>query len=288
MKNLVEKGMAALGLCLALACGGGSSDSTVALSPSTIQSGVFLDSAVEGLSYQTATLSGNTDVLGTFKYDAGETVTFSVSGITLGQAQGASLLTVIDLVSAAKDESNSQVVQMARFLQTLDDDQNPENGIKITAETRSALSSNMLVNSDLKNISFSDNNLFNAALLAVSAITKNAPVSAVDAQKHLRSTFIAKITGGQYQGQYFAANGNVMGSWTAVVQGTGNVLGTATPLNQNAFDTEGVLVNDSSTYARFGSIAHDITFSGNFLDGKIDGLWSSTTGSGNFSGNKQL
>jgi len=38
---------------------------------------VFIDSAVKGLSYETATQSGVTDVDGTFKYLAGEKVTFS-------------------------------------------------------------------------------------------------------------------------------------------------------------------------------------------------------------------
>ena len=53
------------------ACGSGGS------SGPQIETGVFIDSAVGGLKYQTATQSGLTNSSGEFKYIAGENVTFS-------------------------------------------------------------------------------------------------------------------------------------------------------------------------------------------------------------------
>ena len=48
-------------------CGGGSRDQTTGLD-SGMTSGVFLDSAVEGLKFETTTQSGFTDMDGTFYY----------------------------------------------------------------------------------------------------------------------------------------------------------------------------------------------------------------------------
>jgi hypothetical protein len=78
------------GLLLTLtSCGGsGGSDSTTATATATetetVSTGVFIDSAVEGLQYETSTQSGTTNSLGEYDYLAGETVTFSIGGIVLG------------------------------------------------------------------------------------------------------------------------------------------------------------------------------------------------------------
>ena len=49
----------------------------------TILTGRFLDSAVEGIDYTSGSVSGTTDSSGTFQYTQGQTVSFSVRDVTI-------------------------------------------------------------------------------------------------------------------------------------------------------------------------------------------------------------
>ena len=130
-------------LLILTACGGGgggssSPDSNVQTSSgSNVQKGVFIDSAVEGITFKTATQSGTTESAGTFNYLPGEIVSFYIGDILIGSSQGQALLTPLDFVSGATDETNPQVTDpyvtnILRFLQSLDSDNDPVNGITIS------------------------------------------------------------------------------------------------------------------------------------------------------------
>ena len=120
-------------------CGGSSS------SGQSVSTGVYKDAGiVSGLQYKTATQSGVTDKDGTFRYVPGETVTFSVSNVVIGQVAGAGTITTFDLVGITPPTSSSgiplnnpaskkfqEAANISLFLQTLDDDSNPTNGINI-------------------------------------------------------------------------------------------------------------------------------------------------------------
>jgi hypothetical protein len=98
---------------------------------SSIQTGVFLDSAVTGATYRTSSgLNGITDAQGRFDYRAGDTVTFSVGGIDLPAAKAAAKVTPLDLVGATH-AGDSRAIAIARLLQSVDDDGDPDNGIRI-------------------------------------------------------------------------------------------------------------------------------------------------------------
>lgn len=107
-----------------------------------ILTGVFNDSAVEGLAYETATQSGLTNVDGEFTYIEGETVTFKVGELTLGSAVGQEEITPITLAQT-KDAMASIETKLAQniaaLLQTLDSDGDESNGITITEEVASNL-----------------------------------------------------------------------------------------------------------------------------------------------------
>ena len=121
---------------LLVGCGGGTKDS----SPTTkILQGVFLDAAVEGLRYKTKSQVGLTDSKGTFRYQTNERVSFYVGDILIGSAKAADILTPINLVEGATSESDSQVTNILRFLQSVDEDRNLGNGISISAATVAAL-----------------------------------------------------------------------------------------------------------------------------------------------------
>jgi predicted acyl esterase len=108
---------------------------------SRILKGIFYDSpAVQGLEYETQTLSGLTNDKGEFAYRTGETVTFSVGGLVFGSAPASKRLTLADIITSIRGDIKKiifpKVTNAARFLQSLDADGNVENGITITDETR--------------------------------------------------------------------------------------------------------------------------------------------------------
>ena len=118
-------------------CSGGSSGSDGALLPEevpSLNSGVLsIDSPVKGLTYSTDTLSGTTDAQGTFQYNDGEYIIFSIGSVIIGQGKAKEIMTPIDLVNGATDEKNATVTNICRFLLSLDSDGNIDNGITITS-----------------------------------------------------------------------------------------------------------------------------------------------------------
>jgi secreted PhoX family phosphatase len=122
---------AAVGLAVT-GCGGDGSDST----SSSTSTGVLLDSAVQGVTYtSSACPSGcTTNEKGEFTYRAGDTVTFKIGALEIGEANGAAKLFLNDLTG----ETNllgQKAVNLARLLQSLDADGNPENGIDVRNKT---------------------------------------------------------------------------------------------------------------------------------------------------------
>ncbi len=131
------------------ACSSGSSSSSATgegnnSTNSTAFTGVFLDSPVEGLHYQTGTMSGLTDEHGTFRFHEGETVTFMIGNYMLGSAPGNNIMTPIDLVQGANDDTHPTVTNISRLLQSLDWDGDPSNGIMITEVMHSEMTDRMI------------------------------------------------------------------------------------------------------------------------------------------------
>jgi hypothetical protein len=108
-------------LLLLTACGG---------SGTPTAAGVFVDAPVEGLTYESDGITGTTDSAGNFIYKVGKNITFSINGVSLPPVQGASMLTPVDLVGASSPDS-PEAINIARFLQSIDADGNPDNGIRI-------------------------------------------------------------------------------------------------------------------------------------------------------------
>ena len=118
-------------------CGG--SDNAPAETPKTPITGVFLDGAVENLDYVAGTAAkASTSAKGEFTCYAGDTVAFSVGGIALGSAACAATITPLQLAGVS-DVKDPKVVNRLLALQLLDEDSDPANGIKLTADVKSAL-----------------------------------------------------------------------------------------------------------------------------------------------------
>jgi hypothetical protein len=92
---------------------------------------VFKDRNVSGLNYSSGQESGVTDAGGTFSCESGNDVAFSVGAVQLGQAGCASLVTPTQI---ATNDANFflRVTNLARFLQMLDIDGDPDNGSVIS------------------------------------------------------------------------------------------------------------------------------------------------------------
>ena len=96
----------------------------------SVQTGRLVDSAVAGIQYRTATQSGVTNRHGEFAYLAGETVTFSIGDINLPAVPAGAVITPLDLANA-DNPYHAAAANIARLLQSLDADDNPDNGITI-------------------------------------------------------------------------------------------------------------------------------------------------------------
>ncbi len=131
-------------MMMSVGCGGDHEDYV------SKREGRFVDSAVQGLTYISGGFTGVTDADGTFFYEKGQTVTFKLGNIVLGSAstvlqldvktleEAPEILTLTprELIPAAESDRDPQVTNILRFLQTLDDDYNPDNGILLSESVR--------------------------------------------------------------------------------------------------------------------------------------------------------
>jgi hypothetical protein len=125
---------------LLLGCGGGGSDSTTAV---TTIDGQLVDNYVENTTYSCSDGKvGNTDKNGRFSCES-LPVSFSLGGLRLGSVdtlQSDKQVFPQDLLKVARtDTNNTDVLAMARFLQSCDSDTNLSTGINISDETKTKL-----------------------------------------------------------------------------------------------------------------------------------------------------
>lgn len=184
------------------ACGGGSESAADPSAPITeYQTGVFLDSAVEGVGYRTESGAGLTDSQGRFRYRAGESVTFSIGNTTLGTASASPVVTPLNFAPDGTVETDPRVANVLVLLQSLDDDANPRNGIRITSATRTSFAEAHPLNPGQAPLGFvgdsSSTDLLTEATRQ-NTIPRNSFVSVDSAMRH----FSATTTEQWYQGEW--------------------------------------------------------------------------------------
>ena len=166
-------------------------DITPNITPSvSVKSGSFKDSAVAGINYVSGGETGTTDSDGTFKYEEGGTVTFSVGGVVIGSGPPSAEMTPVDIVDGGS-EDNQAVVNIARFLQTLDDDGDPTNGIGISSTTSEAIkTTGKSIDFNVDATSFSENTDVLDVVQKVATQTGREVelVSETKAKSHLQNT----------------------------------------------------------------------------------------------------
>jgi len=174
-KNAVNVSPLVLAVTLGTVVMTGCSDSD---SNPPIQTGAFVDSAVEGINYRTATFSGSTNAEGQFNFLPGETVTFSIGDIDLPTVVAGSVITPLDLANS-DNPYDAAANNIARLLQTLDSDNDPSNGITITSGSHSAAADGEVTD-------WTDTDAFET--LVGTLFTGETLVNAKDAAEHLAET----------------------------------------------------------------------------------------------------
>lgn len=124
------------------ACGGNNNTAqSPAVSPAI--NGVFLDAAVEGLDYETASAKATTGAAGNFSCAQQQSLIFSLGGLKFGSAACASIITPLELAQSSTPKEE-KLINRLLTLQTLDEDYELGNGIKIAANVKSALANQTL------------------------------------------------------------------------------------------------------------------------------------------------
>ena len=145
-----------------------------------------IDGLVGGLQYTTSSgLSGITDDDGSFTHAFGDTVTFAIGNVLIGDIQTADItdgkVFLQDIAGTQRtDLSDTYVENMAVLLQSLDVDGDAYNGITITEAMRDAFSDSSF---DLATISEAD-------LKAIIENTGNEAVSENDAMEHVQDMLV--------------------------------------------------------------------------------------------------
>ncbi|MDD2828752.1 MAG: Ig-like domain-containing protein [Sulfuricurvum sp.] len=136
--------------------GGGSSSSSTTTTTTTTsgtQTGVVIDSLVSGISYTTSSgitgVTGDAGSVGSFHYNTGDTITLKIGAATLATNMAIPSDGVIypqDMAGVSRtNTTDSAAINIAQFLQSLDDNSNPADGINITQATRDAITTSVTV-----------------------------------------------------------------------------------------------------------------------------------------------
>jgi hypothetical protein len=162
-----------------------SSSSAVALT------GVFVDSAVAGISYKTTPgdFSGVTSATGQYQYAEGDSVVFSIGAIELPSVIAKGVVTPVDMKGSGSDQV---VTNIAVLLQSLDADGDASNGISIPTAALTAATAPVVFDQSYAS--------FASAVLPVVRHTDSAKVvvDEVAAVAHLEGSLSKLLVGTWY------------------------------------------------------------------------------------------
>ena len=246
--------------------------------------GVLRDANVQGVAYTSGTLSGVTGADGKFQYIAGSPVTFKVGAVTLGSFTGQPFITPLHFPTSTSSSVVDQIENRLRFLQMLDLDGNPENGIEISEAARARAANWAAIDFTMP-----------AADLAAALATIRADVASADGGTHVipaaataSEHFVRTVRctySGLYRGTY---SGSDRGVFAIVTYAGGRMRG----LGYSTDDKEGFLLEKNSDLSlsftpdfTAGTGSNGATFSGEYVSPhEIRGTWSNGGDTGTFVG----
>jgi len=256
----------------------------------TVATGYFIDSAVQGLKYISGSQSGVTGADGSFKYEVGKPIIFSIGGITLGTVPIASgYISPIDLVSNGSI-ADQQVINITSFLMSLDNNKNASDGIQISSATQSAavrwLPSDL--NFNQSNVTF---------IIQASKLTGFTTPNQTSAVAHLTSS-LRCLQSGIFVGSFTATigSGGTGGYFSDAKTGkiTGAYLASDSSFFGSAKGQDSISLDQKSTFNMNGGTTSGAVFSGNMNSSaeskfnNVSGTYinSSNNNSGKFTANR--
>ncbi len=185
---------------LLAACGGGDSDSdSYVHEPAAIDTvpdnstGVLLDSPIEGIKYQSLSHSGITDISGHFIFNPSEKVSFYIGDVLIAEIFPEKIVTP-QLLMSSSDPRSETVLNFIRLMQTIDDDDNADNGIKVTTDIAQKLTDSVgggQLNFQISSVDFENSIIVKDILIATA---NPALVSAEIAYTHLMGTLKEELS----------------------------------------------------------------------------------------------
>lgn len=227
-----------------------------------INTGVFIDAPVKGLSYSTPTRSGVTNDRGEFNYIAGEAVTFSIDGLVIGT------VTVTEVSMTVPVTSLPKYIEVARLLQSLDIDPVKEKiditGIVLSTDLKTQLKA--LLENDTSDF---DSVLTQTQLDSIESSSKvqlvnNAPVTEHDAIQHLSAFISEKLVASDFNGQTYAVIDDGMmlafkadGTGIEFSNGDGSGLPYESVFTWSIVNDELVIIYNKGEHVTVGSLSVD-------------------------------
>jgi len=252
----------------------------------SVATGQFKDSNTAGVKYVSGEQSGITGTDGRFTYEVGNTVTFSIGGITLGTSSGKSIVTPVDLVPAG-NSSSVEVQNIVRFLIMLDEDGDPVNGINIAASVQAVADSWSQVDFSVADLTGQISGIVSDAATADGGTHILPSIS--DAQAHLESTLRCSASGA-YKGTF---SGDDRGTFGLLIDATtGSALGVAysTLFSEFTILTGSTPINFEQNISIVSGVSSDgAIFNGEFTSvNNIAGTWLNTfaDAEGSFNGTR--
>lgn len=141
LRNCIITPVALSAIALLASCGGDSDTNTSPPDPEpTRLTGIFSDSPVSGLGYESDSQNAVTGEHGEFYYYQGETLVFFIGGTAFPAVLGQAEVTPQTLYDN-QPANTKEVTNTLRLLQTLDSDDDPENGIQLDSRVHDDLAS---------------------------------------------------------------------------------------------------------------------------------------------------
>ncbi|VAW88220.1 hypothetical protein MNBD_GAMMA17-122 [hydrothermal vent metagenome] len=226
----------------------------------TIASGMFKDSSVSGLTFESGGQSGITGPDGSFSYEVGNSITFSVGGISLGSGIGAPIMTPIDLITNASSDS-PRVKNIVRFLTMLDSTPPLSSGIQISSAVQTVADSWNPV--DFASVDLSAD--LASIISDVASADARTPIllNTEDAKSHLTSTLLCLYSGafvGTFTGSDQGRIGLHVNSGSYITSITNPP--PSGPISNNTNDVEGIIYSaiDNRYAVLSGNKVDDLRF----------------------------
>ena len=222
-----------------------------------IRKGYYVDSAVEGVTYQCGNENGTTDENGTFTFESGSDCSFTIGDINLRDINASLLEDNITII-----ETNETVAQL---LQTLDSDGNASNGIQIPQSANSILNETLPSLNDLNQdileavhdrLNAEESNEYNGTVIDKNQTIEHLNATKADLEeRHIRTNLdVEAEQRGRIDNNGTAAHGDnsIMGSINSDDMGEGNgsiedrIEGQRGDENENSHNNSSINVENSN------------------------------------------